>query len=206
MKEDSYLTIAVERGVGRLTIQRSRFLSFAFPIGSAEEAEAVVNTLRGKEYHDATHVCYAYAIGIDRRISRIDDDGEPGGTAGRPIYGQILSANLSDVLLVVVRYFGGVKLGTGGLIKAYGECAALALEGVERKEIVLTDKLKILFKPDLTGIVMNLLNRAGASIEAQDFIEGRSALQASVRRNKSDDLLTELNEIFGVEGKKVLPL
>ena len=113
-RQDHYETLAEQNQV-EYSIQRSRFIAHAYPIHSVEEALEFVASLR-KEYYNATHVCWAYAVGALREESRMNDDGEPSGTAGRPIYGQILAQDVSDVLVAVVRYFGGVKLGTGGLI------------------------------------------------------------------------------------------
>ena len=136
----------------------------------------------------------------------MDDNGEPSGTAGRPILGKIRSFQLSDVLVVVVRYFGGVKLGTGGLIKAYGETAELTLEAAKKKEIILTEELFIAFKPNLTGIVMNKVNIVGASILQQGFEAGNSTLIIAIRKSKSDLLCSNLNKIFGISAKKIVPL
>ncbi len=111
----------------------SRFLSFALPVSSADAAKAEIKEYQNR-YHDARHVCWAYMIGPDRKEWQLNDNGEPSGTAGKPILGQINSMELTDVLVVVVRYFGGIKLGTSGLISAYREAARLALEEAGRKE------------------------------------------------------------------------
>ncbi len=203
--KDQYYTIAAP-AEGRLTIQRSRFLGYSYPISSTEEAENIVKNLRQKDFYDATHVCYAYALGLDRGSSRMDDNGEPNGTAGRPIYAQLLKKNLSDVLLVVVRYFGGVKLGTSGLIKAYGECASLALEAAKIKEILLYDMLEIHFEPNLTGIVMNILNKQQGSILSQDYSQDKIVVQYKIRQSQTNMIVKKMAQIFGVLIKKVLPL
>lgn len=205
MTKDSYYTIAIQDVEARLTIQRSRFLGYAYTVKSIEESEDILGVLR-KKFFDATHVCYAYTMGIDGNLYRMDDNGEPSGTAGRPILGKIRSFQLSDVLVVVVRYFGGVKLGTGGLIKAYGETAELTLEAAKKKEIILTEELFIAFKPNLTGIVMNKVNIAGASILQQGFEAGNSTLTIAIRKSKSDLFCSNLNKIFGISAKKIVPL
>ncbi|MBP7965208.1 MAG: YigZ family protein, partial [Paludibacteraceae bacterium] len=111
---DTYKTIA-SPAEGIYKEQGSKFLAFAYPVSSADEVKILVDTKR-KEFHDARHICYAYMLGAARTEFRSNDDGEPSGTAGRPILGQINSHQLSDILIVVVRYFGGILLGTGGLI------------------------------------------------------------------------------------------
>lgn len=205
MTHDSYYTIALQDAEARLTIQRSRFLGYAFTVKSTEEVETILARLR-KQFYDATHLCYAYSIGIEGNTYRMDDNGEPSGTAGRPILGKIRSLQLSDLLVVVVRYFGGVKLGTGGLVKAYGETAEMVLNAAGKQEIILSDELLISFKPNLTGIVMNAVNVAGATILQQGFEEGNSTLNIRLRKGASATLLQNLNEIFGVTAKKVVSL
>ncbi len=125
----SYLTVAgTSTAVYREKM--SRFIAFAVPVTSAEEARNVIARY-SNEYHDARHVCWAYMIGADRTTFLSSDNGEPSGTAGKPILGQINSASLSDILIVVVRYFGGIKLGTSGLIAAYREAARMAIAEAE---------------------------------------------------------------------------
>lgn len=123
---DKYYTIA-GAGSSQYKEKMSRFLSFALPVSTAEECRQTVKDYQNK-YHDARHVCWAYMLGADRKEWQLNDNGEPSGTAGKPILGQINSMELTDVLVIVVRYFGGIKLGTSGLIAAYREAARLALE------------------------------------------------------------------------------
>lgn len=130
---DIYYTIK-ETGESKYVEKMSRFLSFAIPVQSAEEAKVEVKRFQNK-YHDARHVCWAYMIGRDRDEWQLNDNGEPSGTAGKPILGQINSKGVTNVLVVVVRYFGGIKLGTPGLIAAYREAARLALEEAGIKEM-----------------------------------------------------------------------
>lgn len=131
----SYQTVQ-DKGAGLYKEKGSKFLSFAFPVMSEEDAKAHIDQLR-KEYHDARHQCFAWAIGVERPQFRVSDDGEPNHSAGDPIFGQIISRNLTNVLVVVVRYFGGTKLGVSGLIVAYRTAVQAALEnaGVIEKEI-----------------------------------------------------------------------
>lgn len=200
--KDSYETLAEKRRESRLTIQRSRFLGFAFHVDTPEAAESIIEEHRTCLYYDATHVCYAYLLGPEGKIQRHDDNGEPSGTAGMPICNKIRSLQLSDILVIVVRYFGGVKLGTSGLIKAYGETAELALTGAPRKEIILTESLDLLFFPNLTGIVMNLINKSGAKIEAQGYENGQTKTRVRIRLSEKEKFCTSLGAIYGVEIKK----
>ena len=122
---DSYLTIK-EQAEGQYSEKRSKFLAFAFPVSTVEEVKALLAEYQ-KKYYDARHVCYAYMLGPERTEFRANDNGEPSGTAGKPILGQINSNNLTNILILVVRYFGGIKLGTSGLIVAYRAAAAEAI-------------------------------------------------------------------------------
>lgn len=126
MDSDAYLTIAGPSG-GSLREKMSKFLAFAHPVSSAADAKEVVARYQ-KEYHDARHVCWAYMLGAERKDFLSSDNGEPSGTAGKPILGQINSFGVTDIVIVVVRYFGGIKLGTSGLIAAYREAAILPLK------------------------------------------------------------------------------
>lgn len=139
------------------TEKRSRFIAHALPVRTVEEAMERIESFR-KEYYDARHVCWAYRIGHDEEADeRSNDDGEPSGTAGKPILGQLLSYDLRDVMVVVVRYFGGVKLGTGGLMVAYRTAAAEALDAAEQVRYVLYTYYNLRFPYDLINPVMMLL-------------------------------------------------
>ncbi len=124
---DSYLTLASTAGPVEIREKKSKFIGYAFPVDTVEAARARIAEL-GNAYPDATHLCYAYRIGTDRPEKRINDDGEPSHTAGTPIFGQIESFSLFDVLVCVIRYYGGTKLGAGGLIQAYRETALQCLQ------------------------------------------------------------------------------
>lgn len=138
----------------------SKFLAFAYPVVSEEEVRAVLEKIR-KEYYDARHHCYAYRLGLSGDVWRYNDDGEPSSTAGRPIYGQILSRELSDVLIVVVRYFGGIKLGVPGLIRAYKTAAADALDHAEVVEKVASEGYAVTFDYVAMDRVMRVLKDMG---------------------------------------------
>ena len=122
MADDTYLTVA-RLSEGLYKEKMSKFISFAMPVTTEEEAKAKIDEYRNR-YHDARHVCWGYRLGAAGELSRSSDNGEPSGTAGKPIIGQCLSNGITNVLIIVVRYFGGIKLGTGGLIVAYREAAA----------------------------------------------------------------------------------
>ncbi len=146
----------------------SRFISFAVPVDNADRAKEIIKQYQN-EYHDARHVCWAYMLGPDRKQWQLNDNGEPSGTAGKPILGQINSFGLTDVLVIVVRYFGGIKLGTSGLIAAYREAARLALEDAGRKEMRQTQRANITFPYVCADAVMKLVKNPEVSIIERVF-------------------------------------
>ncbi|MDE5726174.1 MAG: YigZ family protein, partial [Duncaniella sp.] len=150
----------------------SRFLSFALPVASVDDAKETI-ALYANEYHDARHVCWAYMVGADRLTYLSSDNGEPSGTAGKPILGQINSMGLTDVVVIVVRYFGGIKLGTSGLITAYREAARMALEEagiVEGREMsVLTFTFPYLSMNEVMKLVKAYAVSEPVSIASQEF-------------------------------------
>lgn len=152
-----YKTIS-KRAEGLYTEKRSKFISIAIPVENEEEALQEVQAIR-KQYYDARHVCWAYRIGRGEAVERYNDDGEPSSTAGKPILGQILSNELTDILIVVIRYFGGVKLGTGGLIVAYRTAAEDALSNSMMVVHTLYSKYQLTFPFDLINSVMMLLRQ-----------------------------------------------
>ena len=162
-----YLTIP-KSGEGIYREKMSRFLAFALPVSSVDEARECI-ALYANEYHDARHVCWAYMIGPDRKEWQLNDNGEPSGTAGKPILGQINSMELTDVLVVVVRYFGGIKLGTSGLISAYREAARLALEEAGRKECRQMRRLGLEFSYETADSVMRIIKNPEVTIVSKTF-------------------------------------
>ena len=146
----------------------SKFISFVEPVLSADEAKAVVKKYQN-EYHDARHVCWAYVIGTDRSEFLSSDNGEPSGTAGKPILGQLNSFELTNVVAVVIRYFGGIKLGTGGLIVAYREAARLAIEAGEIIECHEQARHTFEFPYISMNAVMSTIKKTGVRIIGQDF-------------------------------------
>lgn len=164
---DLYYTIQ-QTGSSRYTEKMSRFIAFAIPVSTAEEAKTVVKEYQNK-YHDARHVCWAYMLGPERKEWQINDNGEPSGTAGKPMLGQINSFELTDVLLVCVRYFGGIKLGTSGLIAAYREAARLALEDAGRKECRQTECMKLQFGYEEADKVLRIIKHPDITILSKTF-------------------------------------
>lgn len=194
--DDTYKTVE-KPAEGYINEKKSKFISYIYPVKSADEALGLVEELRVK-YHDARHVCWAYMLGWEREEFRANDDGEPSGTAGRPILGQINSAELTDVLIAVVRYFGGTLLGTGGLIKAYKEAAADAIANAEVVEKTVDDFIDIHFEYPLLNEVMRVLKQFDEVKWTQDFTES-CRMRLQVRRSLSDRLQGMLAAIHGVD-------
>ncbi|MEZ7874448.1 MAG: YigZ family protein [Bacteroidales bacterium] len=186
---DSYKTIS-RPSTGIYKELGSKFLSFAYPVSNEEEVKEIINTLK-KDYHDARHHCYAYRIGPEGELWRANDDGEPSSSAGRPILGQLLSYQLSDVLVVVVRYFGGTKLGIPGLIKAYKSAAS---DAIEKGEVVCKTAMRsisITYDYIRMNDIMKFIRDFSAQIEEQQF-DNLCKIRIKVRRG---DLLRFCSEI-----------
>lgn len=163
----SYLTVSKE-GEGLIREKMSRFISFALHVETSEEAMAKIKEYQNR-FHDSRHVCWAYMLGADRKVWQLNDNGEPSGTAGKPILGQINSKGVTDVLVVVVRYFGGIKLGTSGLIAAYREAAREALENavVEERHEMHVFSVEFAYE-DMNGI-MKVVKEENVTIKDKDF-------------------------------------
>jgi uncharacterized YigZ family protein len=192
---DSYKTIS-SQSQGSYKEKGSKFLAFAFPVGSEDEVKEKLTGLR-KEYHDARHHCYAYRLGFDKSVYRINDDGEPSGTAGRPIYGQILSNDLTWVLIVVIRYFGGIKLGVPGLINAYKTAAKEALENAVIIQKDVHEVFLVSFEYLAMNNVMKALKEEDATILNQDF--GNSCkIEFSVKKAFSGRISSRFSKMTNV--------
>lgn len=167
MAGDSYRTIK-QVAEGYYTEKRSRFISYAIPVRTVEDVKTQLDTYR-KKYYDARHVCWAYMLGAERTVFRANDDGEPSSTAGKPILGQINSNELTDILILVVRYFGGIELGTSGLIVAYRTAAAEAIAAAEIEGRTVDEDITVRFEyPYLNGI-MRIVKEEGPTIITQQF-------------------------------------
>jgi uncharacterized YigZ family protein len=155
MTEDIYLTIS-ERSEAIYTEKRSKFIAVALPVCTTDEIKEHIDFYQ-KKYYDARHVCYAYMLGAERKDFRANDNGEPSGTAGKPILGQINSNALTDILIVVIRYFGGIKLGTGGLIAAYKASAAGAIAQAQIVEKTVNEDVSFMFEYPFMNDVMRIV-------------------------------------------------
>ncbi|MDX5420666.1 MAG: YigZ family protein [Hymenobacteraceae bacterium] len=193
--EDTYRTIEAP-SEGLYKEKGSKFIALAYPVYSEEEVKEIMADLK-KQYYDARHHCYAYSLGADKGRYRANDDGEPNHSAGDPILGQIRSADLSNILIVVVRYFGGTKLGVSGLINAYKTAAADALEHatvVEKHETVL---LQAHYAYPQMNDVMSLVKEYNLDVREQQF-ELDCRLTLEVRRKLQEEVVPKLEEIEGV--------
>ncbi len=192
--EDEYLTLEKE-STGIFRDKGSRFLAFAFPVSSEEEIKIKLEQLR-KEYHDARHHCYAWRLGQDKILFRANDDGEPGNSAGKPILGQIQSFDLTNILIVVVRYFGGTLLGVGGLIQAY---KTAAMEAVKNGEIIKASVYRyyrISFDYSSMNQVMKIIKDHDLLQSDQNF-EQNCSLKLAVRKSQSETIIEKLSNTAG---------
>ena len=196
--QDSYKSIAAP-SEGLFKDNGSRFIALAYPVETEDEVKEIVASLR-KEYHDARHHCYAYRIGLKGEVWRASDDGEPSGSAGRPILGQIDSLGLSDILVVVVRYFGGIKLGIPGLIRAYKTSTADALSSATVVPKIAGRNYRISFDYMSMNAVMKVLKDMGLTPSAQDF-GLQCALEVRVRLAWEEDFRKRMEELAKLEEK-----
>jgi len=196
---DTYKTIAASTE-GVYKEKGSKFLSFAIPVRDVEEVKEIVKDYR-KQFYDARHVCYAYMLGAERKNWRANDDGEPSGTAGRPIVGQINSRELTNILVIVVRYFGGILLGTGGLVVAYKEAAADALNQTEIIEKTVDEMISINFDYVLINDVMRIIKETNPQIIHQTF-DNQCTMQLSIPKQDAPVLVSKLEKITGLTIEK----
>lgn len=196
MTKDEYLTITDSVGEGYYSEKRSKFLAFAHHVENVEQAKQIVASYRSK-YFDARHVCYAYMLGPDAKDFRANDDGEPSSTAGKPILGQIVSRGLTDVLVVVVRYYGGVNLGTGGLIVAYREAASDALSHCTTITRQVEEIVTFAFTYPMMNDVMRIVKEMQPRIVSQDF-DNTCSISLAIRKSMADNLRQRLQKLsFG---------
>ncbi len=174
----------------------SRFLSFAIPVESAEEAKQEIKKYQNK-YHDARHVCWAYMIGADRLEWQLNDNGEPSGTAGKPILGQINSAEVTNVVVIVVRYFGGIKLGTPGLIAAYREAARLALEDAGKMEKRKMRVIEITFPYVSADGVMKVIKGEDIEVRNRSF-DNTCGMTLAVALDRRNEIIGKISKTGGV--------
>lgn len=199
LMQDTYKTIE-QAAEGYITEKKSKFFSFVFHVESPGEVKRIVEEHR-KRYYDARHVCWAYMLGPEREEYRSNDDGEPSGTAGKPILGQINLYGLTNVLIIVVRYFGGTLLGTSGLIKAYREAAEDAISHAQIVERTVESTLTIQFGYLLLNDVMRVLKQFENVTWEQDFKES-CTMKLRIRKSEFQRLYDILSRIYGVKIEK----
>jgi uncharacterized YigZ family protein len=196
---DSY-KVLIKPSEGTYSELRSKFLAFAIPVRTAEEALEQVAKYQ-KEYFDARHVCWAYRLGPEGEEYRSNDNGEPSGTAGKPILGQMVSADVSDLIILVIRYFGGVKLGTSGLIVAYKTAASLAIEAGEFAERLVEKEMKLTFGYEHMNMVMRMVKDLQPRIISQDYKDnGDIVMTIAIRLSLVDRVKTS----FIVNGQSLV--
>ena len=191
---DTFLTLEAP-AEGWYREKMSKFLAFAIPVETVDEARRTIADYQNK-YHDARHVCWAYMLGAERTVFQSNDNGEPSGTAGKPILGQINSFGLTNIVIIVVRYFGGIKLGTSGLIAAYREAAREAITAgsiVERHE---TTDISFTFPYLSMNAVMKIIKDSGAQIKSQSF-DNSCRMAVAIRSDSAPELRQKLTETDG---------
>ena len=197
--EDVYQTIEKECQ-GYFKDKGSKFYAFAFPVNNEDEVKEILALLR-KEHYSARHHCYAWRIGTENIIFRANDDGEPSSTAGKPILGQLQSFNVTNILIVVVRYFGGTLLGVSGLINAYRNAAADALKNAEIKQKIIQREVILDFTYTELAEVMNIVKQENLAIVKTQF-EERCQLIFSVRKSGEEKVSQAFGNIYGVKIRK----
>ena len=190
--DDTFKTIAAP-AEGTYSEKRSKFLAFAIPVRTLDEVKELVKEYQ-KKYYDARHACYAYMLGHERKDFRANDNGEPSGTAGKPILGQINSNELTDILIIVVRYFGGIKLGTSGLIGAYKTAAADAIANATIIEKTVDDDVTVFFEYPFLNDVMRIVKEEEPQVVEQVF-EMDCKMTLRIRRSKMERLRSRLEKV-----------
>lgn len=190
---DTYKTITNDIGEGYYTEKRSKFLAFAHHVETVDEAMDIVKQYH-KKYYDARHCCYAYMIGPERDVFRANDDGEPSSTAGKPILGQINSNELTNILIIVVRYYGGVNLGTGGLIVAYRTAAADAIAHSKIEERLVEEEVKYDFTYPMMNSVMRITKEMPVRIVDQHF-DNTCSITLAIRKSLVQQLKDRLSKL-----------
>lgn len=197
MSGDVYRSVA-RRAVREIKVKGSRFLAEAMQVSDDADAERQIDLIRRRN-HAATHHCTAYRTGAKGDLLRFNDDGEPGGTAGQPILRQIEGRGLTNTLVIVTRYFGGTKLGTGGLIRAYSEAASEVLDAAGITEHVISERLSVSFEYDDTSPAMHVINRFNAEVINSNYSE-RTVLTVAVPRSRVAGFRQAFVDILGGRG------
>ena len=199
---DSYLTIANSVKAEPQKTKGSRFIGEALPVETEEEARERLGTVRRRE-HAATHHCWAYRLGPAGDTFQYSDDGEPNGSAGRPIFRQIEGRELTNVLVVVTRYYGGTKLGTGGLVRAYGEAAGLVLDEAPKHEVIVRVPLRLRFAFADTSPAMHTIGKFDVEIAETNYSGEGTEMLVNVRRSEVERLDAAFVEALGGRGDVV---
>jgi len=200
MFEDEYLTIE-KKSEGLFKDKGSKFIAHAIPCSTEAEVKAELDKLR-KEYYDARHHCYAYILGFDKSAFRMNDDGEPSGTAGKPIHGQLLSHDLTNILVVVIRYFGGTKLGVRGLINAYKFATIDALENNDIITKIIKEEYQLTFDYVDMNAVMRIMKEENLEQVGQDF-QMTCTLNFVVRKKNADRVVKRFNDLRKLDVKYI---
>lgn len=201
MEKDTYKIIKKDVSGALFKDKGSKFIGYAFHITNEDAVKECIEIVK-KEHYSARHWCYAWKIGTETTQYRVNDDGEPNNSAGQPIYGQILAKNLTNTLVIIVRYFGGVKLGVGGLINAYKTTSKLILDEAEIVEKTINHQFKIQFEYKNMNKVMRIIKDFSAKI-VQQKLELNCEYIIEIRKQKSEAIFNRFSEFYGVEIKKI---
>jgi uncharacterized YigZ family protein len=201
MCTDLYKTIS-KTSEGIYKEKGSKFIAYAYPVNSEEEIKETIAKLK-KEYYDARHHCYAYMLGSDKKNFRANDDGEPSSTAGKPILGQILSCDLTNILIVVIRYFGGTKLGVSGLIHAYKTAALDTIENAEIIEKTVNDIYDIHFDYLVMNDIMRIIKEEQPEQISQDF-NLTCKIRLSIRQSEVEKIIKRFKKVTSVKAEYIL--
>jgi uncharacterized YigZ family protein len=199
MEEDAYKTIEKPSEESLFKDRNSKFFGYAFPVLNEEDVKEALDVLK-KKHHSARHFCYAYQIGVEQIEYRANDDGEPNNSAGMPIYGQIQSYEVTNILIVSVRYFGGTKLGVGGLINAYKNSAQLALEASEIVDKTINVLLQIKFQYDMMNKFMRVVKEKNLNIVNQK-LEMDCEYVISIRKKEAQGIFNIFDNLYKIEVK-----
>lgn len=191
---DEYKTVTSEIAEGFYSEKRSKFYAFVHHVTSEDEIKAIIAGYH-KSHYDARHICYAYVLGSDKTRFRANDDGEPSSTAGKPILGQIIKNDLTDILVIVIRYYGGVNLGTSGLIVAYRTAAADAISRVTVVTRQIEESVKFKFPYELTNSVMKVVKELSPRILSNDYNDNICDMVFSIRKSQAEILKKKLKQI-----------
>lgn len=191
---DHYLTITAPVRAAEVKVTGSRFLADLFPLTTKDEAEIYLQQIR-KEFYDATHHCYAYRLGASGETMRAADDGEPSGTAGKPILTVLEGHHLTNILCIVTRYFGGTKLGTGGLVRAYTDAARSAVDAAEIKTVYITKELQLMYPFDDISAVERLVSNYECRKISTEYSDSVT-LTIAIRMSMEDEFIHTVNDLF----------